>query len=216
VKALVLVAVAVGAALTLAPGHAASLGVTSARLTGWHSAASVTCTPSTVTVSAAADATVDQAAASTAFGGDATLKVRAATILPLLTLLDTNARTLVRFTLPTVPDLCQVTGATLRLHASAAAGGRTLQVLRASAGWTEGTVTWATQPGTTGTAVTAASGTGWRTWTVTTHVTSMYAGTNNGFVVRDAAESPLLQSHEQFFDSRTAAADRPELVLTFG
>lgn len=204
------------AVLGLTVGHASSLGVSSQRLTAWHSATAVTCTPSTVTLSAVADATVDQASPGTPFGADPTLKVRAATILPLLELLDTNARTLVRFTLPTVPDLCSVTSATLRLNATSAVGGRTLAVLRASASWTEGAVTWATQPGTTGTAVTTASGTGWRSWTVTAHVIAMYGGADNGFVVRDTAESPLLQSYTQIFASRTAATDRPELVVTFG
>lgn len=208
--------VVVGAAVTLAPGHAASLGVGTQRLGGWHSATAVTCTPSSATVAATTDATVDQAAATTNYGSDPLLKVRAATILPVLTLLDTNARTLIRFPLPTVPDLCAVTGATLRLHAGAAAGGRTLEVLRATAAWTEGTVTWATQPGTTGTAVTTTSGSGWRTWTVTAHVTAMYSGSNHGFVVRDAAESPVLQSYQQDFAGRSAVADQPELVVTFG
>lgn len=213
IAALALAAVSSG---SLVAGHAASPGVTSQRLTGWKSATAVTCTPSSVTVAASADATVDQASPTTAHGAAATLKVRAETLLPLLTLLDTNARTLVRFTLPTVPDLCAVTGATLRLNASATAGSRTLEVLRASASWTEGTVTWATQPGTAGTAVTTASGTGWRSWTVTAHVNALYSGSNTGFVVRDANESPLLQSYEQVFASRTAGASQPELIVTFG
>jgi len=195
---------------------AASLGVTSQKLTAWDSATSVTCTGSTVTVAAVADSTVDQAAPTTNYGSDTLLKVRAETLLPLLTLLDTNARTLVRFTLPTVPDLCSVTEAKLRLYASTSASGRTLDAFRAGAAWTEGTVTWNTQPATAGTAATTSSASGWREWTVTSHVTTMYSGSNNGFVVRDSAESPVLQSYEQRFNSRTNATDQPELVITFG
>jgi hypothetical protein len=43
----------------------------------------------------------------------------------------------------------------------------------------------------------------------------MYAGANNGFVVKDANEGSLLSAPEQIFSSREGA-NPPQLVLTFG
>lgn len=212
------VAAALLALSVLAGGtaFAASLTVTSSKLTGWSSATSVVCTPSTATASADADSYADQDNASSNFGSSPILKVRAQ--LPVLGI-GGNSRALVRFTLPPTPDLCSVTLAKLRLYASSSDSGRTLQALRVNASWVEsgtGSVTWNNQPATTGTAVTTSSGTGYREWTVTSQVTSMYSGSNNGFLVRDSAESPALGSPEQQFNSRTAAGNQPELVITFG
>src|SRR5918997_2671304 len=99
------------------------------------------------------------------------------------------------------------------MFAKSAAGGRTLQVLRLGGSWTEGDVTWANQPATTGSAVTTTSGTGYREWNVAGMVQGMYTGSNNGFLVRDASEN---QDAEQQFDSREASTNRPQLVLKFG
>ena len=78
-----------------------------------------------------------------------------------------NRRLLVHFALSAVPAGCRVTDTTLRLNASAAANGRTLQAIRLAAPWTEGGVKWSNQPGPPGTAATTSSGSGWRQWTVT-------------------------------------------------
>lgn len=206
----VLVALTVMAAGT---AFAASLTVTSSKLTGWSSPTAVVCTPATVTASASADSYVDQDNASGNFGTLTFMRVRAQ---GLALGIGSNARALVRFTLPATPDLCTVTQARLRLYASSSDAGRTLQALRVTASWVETTTTWNNQPATTGTAATVASGSGYREWTVTSQVTSMYSGANNGFLIRDSAESPLLASHIQEFNSRTAANNTPELVITFG
>lgn len=50
-----------------------------------------------------------------------------------------NARALVRFALPTLPAGCSVTSATLTLYAASHKSGRTLQALRVTSAWTEGT-----------------------------------------------------------------------------
>jgi hypothetical protein len=55
----------------------------------------------------------------------------------------------VHFALSAVPAGCRVTDTTLRLNASAAATGRTLQAIRLAAPWTEGGVKWSNQPRTT-------------------------------------------------------------------
>ena len=58
------------------------------------------------------------------FGTDSNLKVDGKSG-------NTNARALVRFTLPAIPAGCQVTGATLRLYAASYKENRTLQAQRA-------------------------------------------------------------------------------------
>ncbi|MGH8825443.1 MAG: DNRLRE domain-containing protein, partial [Jiangellaceae bacterium] len=126
-----------------------------------------------------------------------------------------NLRALVRFALPAeLPEGCVVESATLRLYAGSSASGRTLQALRVSSSWTESGVTWSSQPTTTGTAATTASGSGYRQWNVTTQVQAMFdAGGNHGFLIRDAIEG---QDHEQQFHSREKAPDNPpRLVVTF-
>jgi large repetitive protein len=201
----------VGLALLIAvPAFAATLAVSSTRLTAWQSATSVAvCSaPGNQTASSNADSWINQSSASSNFGTDAIIKVRSQSG-------NNNNRSLVRFTLPAVPSGCTLTGATLRLYAASAATGRTLQALRINAAWTENAVTWTNQPATTGTAATTTSGTGYRTWTVTTQVAAMYSGTNNGFLIRDATENGTGQ--EQQFHAREKAPDNPpQLVLTFG
>ncbi|HYN36636.1 MAG TPA: DNRLRE domain-containing protein, partial [Actinomycetota bacterium] len=124
-----------------------------------------------------------------------------------------NRRSMVGFTLPSVPAGCTLTGATLRMYASSAASGRTLQAYQAATGWSEDTVTWSNQPATTGTASTTTSGSGWREWSVLNQIQSMYSGTNTGFVVRDSSENAG-SSQDQAMHPREAAND-PELELTF-
>lgn len=195
--------------LQVVPGSAASLGVGSTSLTSWKSAATVGCTsPGTQTLGASADTYVNQNAPTTNFGTQTSISVRSLNA-------NRNRRGLVRFNLPAIPAGCSVTSARLRLFATAADAGRTLQALRVNASWAETTVTWNTQPATTGAAATVASATGWREWTVTTHVTAMYAGANNGFLVRDAAESNGTQVTSTF-NSREAGSNTPQLVVTFG
>lgn len=163
--------------------------------------------PGPVTVTAVADAEVRSDSATTNIGTAATVTVRASNLA--------NRRMLVSFTLPTAPSTwCSATAATLRLNASSATTGRTIEVYRAAASWTEAGVTWNNQPATTGTAATAASATGWVTWTVTSQVQAMYSGSNNGFVVRDQTESGILTS-DQVYGAREGAND-PELIVAWG
>jgi len=86
-----------------------------------------------------------------------------------------------------------------------------------TANWTEGDVTWANQPADTATdAATANSGTGYRTWTVTSLVDLMYANSlTYGFQIRDAAENSST-AREQLFDARDKGASPPQLVVNFG
>jgi hypothetical protein len=166
--------------------------------------ATVDCGPQQ-TLTATADAWIDSGSPTSNKGSDSILKVMSKS--------GGNLRALVRFNLPAMPQGCSVESATLRLYAKSAAGGRTLQAYQLAGSWTEGGVTWANQPQTTGGAVTTTSGTGYRTWDVAGLVQSMYASGNNGFLVRDANEN---QDAEQQFHSRSESTNRPLLVLTFG
>ncbi|MBX3055537.1 MAG: right-handed parallel beta-helix repeat-containing protein [Anaerolineae bacterium] len=125
-----------------------------------------------------------------------------------------NMRALLRFALPTnVPAGCVVQSAELRLYASSWKNNRTLQVFRLNGNWTEYGVTWANQPGTTGTAVTTTSGSGWRQWNVTAMVQTMLdTGVNHGFLVRDANETG--SGNEQQFHAREKGNNIPVLIIT--
>jgi hypothetical protein len=162
--------------------------------------------PGTQTLTAVADSHVRQSNANTNYGTRTTMQVRAA---------NNNRRSLVRFTLPAIPNRCTVTAATLRLYVTAATAGRTYQAFRAAAAWTETGVTWNNQPATAGTAATVVTtGTpGWLQWTVTSQVQAMYP-TNNGFVIRDQTENGP-GSFTNTFSTREGAND-PQLVITFG
>jgi hypothetical protein len=160
-----------------------------------------------LTLTADADAWIDQNSSGNNYGSDSIIKVQAKS--------SNNFRTLVRFPMPTsVPQGCVVQSATLRLYSASSSGNRTLQALRLNASWTESGVNWGNQPATTGTAATTSSGSGYRQWTVTAQVQAMYsAGANHGFLVRDATEGG--GGSEQQFHSREKGNDLPQLVINF-
>jgi hypothetical protein len=126
-----------------------------------------------------------------------------------------NQRTLVHFALPAIPAGCKVTEAILRLNATSATNGRTLQAVALAAPWTESTVTWSNQPSTSGTAATTTSGSGWRQWTVIAQVKAMYTGANQGFLIRDASEGAG-NSAQSFGSRESGGATAPQLVVMFG
>lgn len=161
----------------------------------------------TQTLSANKDSYVDEALAGLNFGTSANSLVQS--------LLNGNKRTLIGFELPAIPDRCQLTGATLRLYATGVNTSRTIDVLRANAPWTEGGVTWNTRPAGTGSAVSAAATNAWVSWNVKDHVSAMYAGANNGFVVRDSAEGATLAKLQTYASRETLLGHPPELELVF-
>lgn len=166
--------------------------------------------PGTQTVSANADSYVREDQANTNFGNSGVLEVQSRHN-------QRNRRALVKFTLPSTPSNCSVTAATVRLNAASSTAGRTLQARRVTSAWTEGAVTWNLQPTTTTTDMaTTTSATGWRSWSVAPQVQAMYAGSNNGFLIRDATEETNGPGQLQSFFSRTAPANQPELQITFG
>jgi hypothetical protein len=166
-----------------------------------------TCTATTVTVSANADAWIEQNSPSNNKGSDSTLKVISKGP-------SDNTRALVNFALPSVPPACVIQSATLRLYSSSAASGRTIEAVQLAANWAENSVTWENQPATTGAAATTASGNGYLEWNVSSQVQAMYSGANNGFLIRDAVEGN--SGAEQQFNSREKGSDMPQLVIVFG
>jgi hypothetical protein len=163
----------------------------------------------TVVLSADADSTIEHSRPSLNLGADPLLQVRSFYARR-------NARSLVRFPLPAAPDGCVLVTATLRLFAVSAASGRTLQAVRVTGSWTEDGVTWSSQPATTGPAATTAAGIGWRQWNVLSQIRAMYAGANRGFLIRDASEGSGARREQSFRSREAAAAERPQLVLSFG
>ena len=165
--------------------------------------------PGNQTVVASADTWVDENNPTQNFGGTGTLQVQSRNT-------SRNQRSLVRFALPAVPAGCSVTAATLRLYADSQIIGRTIDVHQAASAWDEGTVTWNTSPGATGTAVGSLTlgVAGWQEWTVTAQVIAQYTS-NNGFVVRDGTEEAVLPL-QQIYRSRESGTNRPELVVSFG
>ncbi len=164
-----------------------------------------------VTLSAIADAWIDQGSPSQNKGDDSSLQVRSKNG-------SANARALINFSLPQAPQGCAVQSATLRVESMSAVNGRTLRAMRVAAAWAENAVTWSNQPAAAGTVATspsAASGTGLRAWTVTTLVQEMYSlNAAHGFLIRDGSEGAAA-GPEQSLSSREGAV-APQLVITFG
>lgn len=173
----------------------------------FQAAASFCTNPGTQTVMADADSWVDELIPVVNHGTEPSLFIRSGLLQ--------DRRTLVSFSLPPIPARCSVTLASLRLFAKSAEGARSLEAYRAAATWTETGVTWNNQPGTAGSPSTTSSGTGWRAWTVTTQVQSMYSGSNYGFLVKDSIEDEVVPS-TQDLSSREGASNLPELLITFG
>jgi hypothetical protein len=172
------------------------------------SAASSFCSGSTSTVNADADTYVKEDGATTNFGTDTTMTVK-----PDAT---KHRRGLIHFALPTIPQYCVVTSATLTLNATAVAAGHSINIARAGASWTENAVTWNTQPGSAGTPVSAAVAVGNMTWTVTSFVKGMYSGSDYGFTIRDANDAAGSPNGQTTFVSREGASNTPQLSVTFG
>ena len=210
--ALLLVAVTVmsagaGSRLHAEVGHAAGVAVASARISTFRpSELPPACSAPATTLTASGDTWVNESAQTTSYGAATSMNVVART--------GRNGRTLVTFTLPAAPAGCVLASATLRIFNSATAAGRQISAYRAGGAWSEAT-TWTNQPTAAGTAVNATAAAGWMQWTVTAHVQTLYAGTNNGFLLRDSVEGGGTLYTNQF-STREATSNQPQLVLTWG
>lgn len=194
--------------------HTSTAAFTAQTVDGGNSAstaASFCAVPDGTTLSVLNDTFVNEADPTTVRGGSTTLRVASGS--------GTIAHAYLRFTLPPLQPHCTITGATLRLYATSSQGPGTILVHRASATWSSATNTWNTvpRPAPAGTGVVAAAGTpGWHEWTVTTLTRELYAGFNDGFLIKDAVETnPARATLYESLDSPTVA-NRPQLVITWG
>lgn len=180
-------------------------------VSAWSAVASATTSgcatlPSETLISVADSTIFSGTYAATNFGSDAS-------VFYIYSLAGTNGRSLVRFATPTRPGGCAITAATLRLNISAPTAGRTLQAHRVAAPWNEMTVTWNTQPATSGVPVTTTSAAGWVQWDVTSLLGSAGTGMADGIMLRDAAEDAAT-AQSQLMSPREGA-NPPQLVVRF-
>ena len=165
-------------------------------------------TCSIATLTASADAWIDQNSAMTNKGDDSILKVRSKGPAD-------NFRALVRFDqLPPAPAGCVIGSATLRLHAGSSGEGRSLVAQRTSAAWAENGVTWSNQPTAEGPTATTAivADVDDLEWNVQPHVNAAHSAGTVSFVIRDAVEG---DDAEQQFHSREKGENPPQLVIHF-
>jgi parallel beta-helix repeat protein len=165
------------------------------------------CQERTVTLSAQADAWIDEDGPLSNKGSDSILMVRSAAD-------GKNARALLRFAVPAAPAGCVVEFARLRIFASSGDPSSRLEAVRLAFGWSENLVTWSSQPQTVGAAAVAWGGDGYVQWNVRSQVEDMLGSANHGFVIRDAAESAEAGG-DQSFHSREKGDEPPQLVVRF-
>lgn len=130
----------------------------------------------------------------------------------------TNARTLIRFNLPSLPAYSAIDSAQFRLYAYSWYSSDTIatQVYRITGSWTESSYpTWNTQPsidwGTVWSTASVAKSTGWKYWTITGLVNAWYGGTANyGLMLRANPEN----DNSVVFYSKEGTYP-PVLIVTF-
>ncbi|HEX8001609.1 MAG TPA: DNRLRE domain-containing protein [Mycobacteriales bacterium] len=181
-----------GPGRTAAPGRTAGPVVPTATPPGTPPATVPPCRAGAATVRAVADAYVDQASPGKSFGTADRVVVASRDR-------DRNARGLVRFALPAVPEGCTLRGATLTMTTPDPTGRRVL-VARAARAWSE-SVTWATAPAPAGAATGATVSSATVRWSLPASAVSA-----NGFVLWDAAENARGAGATTAFASR---ASRP-------
>ncbi len=173
-------------------------------------------TPTTVTLTANADSWVDQDATSDNHGTDTTLEVSSRDS-------SRNERTFVRFNLSSIPGTATVQSASLNLFMySAPSGSRTHDAHRVTASWTESGITWSNQPGAatlpSDSASTGTSDDVTISWDVTSDAQGFVDGslTNNGWRIKDLAESSSTERRAQFRSREYGtSSQRPQLVVTY-
>jgi hypothetical protein len=215
--------IAIAASVLLLGGGvalAASLGITSSRLTTSTILSAVPVT--TCTIEPSADSYVDQASLQQGsnFGGVTALQVESSQSLGLIS---TNKRSFVRFDLSScsIPSVAVVTSATFSIFLSTApTQSRTWNISRVTAAWTENGITWSNQPGaTTSTSITTGtSASVWLQATVTSDVQSFISGSlaNNGWRLSDSVENSSTVRNGQFRSREFGTVgQRPQLVVNY-
>jgi hypothetical protein len=191
-------------------GYAAPVTVSSTRL----GAASVPVAITTRASTAVADTFANQASPNARSGSSSTMTVRSA--------VGGNRRAFVRFDLSAIPSTARVQSAALRLTMSSApAVSRTYEVDRASASWSEATLTWNTMPPAASASATTPSGTTSNvslTWNVAADVSAFVANgaANFGWQIKDTSESSTPASTATFRTREySGVAQRPTLTVIY-
>jgi hypothetical protein len=232
-RAAALAAIVVGlvAGIGLSPGAAASVSLTSQAFTPYRTC-TITATP--VATAAVPDTTVRQGSATTNFGATNPLTISSGTAI--------NQRIYLKFDLttcaPAIPASAIVRLATLRLFMTAVpAACRTLDIFKVGVAWTEGVVTWNSQPfgatinnpatasrsgsfnvGTTAGCQNLAASAYVVGGTVTTDVASFVSGgsSNLGWMIRDDVEGSATTRTATFAAKELGTvAQEPQLVVTY-
>ena len=164
---------------------------------------------------AGSDARVQEKNGTTNYGTATTLKVQSWKN-------GNNIRTFVQFDVSSIPAGSTVSSATLTLCATTVPSStRTYDAHLVTSSWSEGSVTWNTQPSVAGAATDSATTPGsaaCMTWTTTSDVQAWVDGTaNNGWRISDSAEGNN-QRRDAIYRSRedtAVPADRPNLTVVF-
>jgi len=219
------------AGMSLSPGTAASLSMTSQALTPYRTC-TITATPATT--AAVIDSTVRQGSATSNFGATTTMTVSSGSGI--------NQRIYLKFDItacsPAIPASAIVRLATVRLYVTAVpAACRTLDLFKVAVAWTEPAITWNNQPfgtalnnpptasrsgslsvgtpvgcqnQTTGVYVTNGA--------VTTDVAGFVSGgsSNLGWMIRDDTEGSATTQTATFSAKELGTvAQEPQLVVTY-
>jgi hypothetical protein len=195
---------------TTTAAFTAATGDTGNRVTA---AGSFCASASSRTVNVSEDTSVYQSSTGANTGDSTSLTVVSAT--------SAQTWSLVRFNpMPSIPTGCELVSATLSLYAIGPQVGRFIEVSRADPAtpWTELGVNWATRPQPAGTPAPSPSLTlaGLQTWNVTSLMPALYAGTNNGFLVRDQTDNANPAKSQAYVSSEGTATQVPTLTVSWG
>jgi hypothetical protein len=210
-----LAVLAAAAGLTAALAQTTTTAAFTAQTDNGNTAATATtfCTSTGQTVYADADSTGYEQNATTKYGSNVSTGV--------ISLSGGDARVVLDFTLPSVPQHCAITGATLRLWVtSVSPTARTVEAYRVTPGstWTEAGVDWNSLPTTVvetpATSTSLSAPLAWQEWVVTDLVKAMNPATERGFLLKDSDENAGTMQR-QVYDS-DEGTNKPQLVVTWG
>jgi hypothetical protein len=174
--------VGAAAALDSLPMTAASFTARTSNGGSAFAAATSFCTsPGSTTLTVVNDSTLRENDPDGNYGNNPTLEVRSHN--------GDDRRVIIRPALPTVPDHCELTTATLTLRVTGYRAGRTYQAYLAASDWAFNTVTWNNQPAMVGVPTSAATtDTTWSISVLPQVQAILSSGDNYGVIIRDSVE----------------------------
>lgn len=207
------IGIALGLAVVGSVAFAASLGVTTSKITTSNSSVSIP--PEVCTPAPAADAALDEETPNSNYGTLEFLAVRSRDR-------GRDRRSIVRFDIAScgIPSTAVIRSSDLTVvPSSGPASGRTYDVHRVTASWVEGSVTFSNAPSFAG-SPTASANTGVSptsiSWSVTSDVSAFVTGTvNHGWLIKDAVENSRTAVESVLGSRESAAGIRPTLTITY-